>query len=129
MPFQHFVYDLSDNSSSLLDPEPSCLVLEWVTVANGAVGISVQAERCCFQFTSSNTNEAEPVSQRLTDTLRGHCHSYSCGYTDGHRQGAAFNSTYIENSDLIRRYKNLGLTAVSKCRAQTDMYGLAPLYT
>lgn len=123
------MYDLSDNSSSLLDPEPSCLVLEWVTVASGAVGISVQAERRCFQFTSSNTNEAEHVSQRLTDTLRGHCHSYSCGYTDGHRQDATFNKTYIENSDLIRRYKNLGLTEMSKHRDQTDMYGLAPFYT
>lgn len=112
-----------------LTQNPPVWLLWPIPVPMIPAGTSVQAEGCCFPFTGSNINEAEHVSQRLTDTLRGHCHSHSCGYTDGHRPGAAFNSTYIKISDLIRRCKNLGLTAVSKNRARTDIYGLAPFYT
>lgn len=114
--------------SAFLTQSPPLWALWPIPVPMIPVGVSVQAEGCCFQFIGSNTSEAEHVSQRLTDTLRGLCRSHSSGYTDGHRQGAAFNKTYIENSVLIM-CKNLELTAVSKHRPQTDMYGLAPFYT
>lgn len=56
---------------------PPVWLLVSIPVPIIPAGISVQAEGCCLQFAGSNTNEAELVSQRLTETLRRHCHSLS----------------------------------------------------